>query len=278
MNDCDVLIAGNGLAALTLALSLPASYRVTVLCKNRLEDTASRHAQGGIAAVLDTCDHVSDHVADTLTAGAGLCHREATEAILSHGAEAIAWLSAQGVRFDQQNNGWDLTREGGHGHRRIVHVADHTGAAVMARLIEHVRCKPQITLLEHHMALDILTDHGHACGLQVWDELHHRPLKLTAAHTVLANGGLGQIYAATTTPPGFPAFLKRLVQFLPRDGRRFFLRLYRRLRFVLPNSRTHCGRQTMVPGVSGRITGIALLDHQRTGMKQTGRRTHQHLP
>lgn len=201
MNDCDVLIAGNGLAALTLALSLPASYRVTVLCKNRLEDTASRHAQGGIAAVLDTCDHVSDHVADTLTAGAGLCHREATEAILSHGAEAIAWLSAQGVRFDQQNNGWDLTREGGHGHRRIVHVADHTGAAVMARLIEHVRCKPQITLLEHHMALDILTDHGHACGLQVWDELHHRPLKLTAAHTVLANGGLGQIYAATTTPP-----------------------------------------------------------------------------
>ena len=145
--DCDVLIAGNGLAALTLALSLPESFRIVILCKNRLDDTASRHAQGGIAAAWSAEDDIEKHVADTLEAGAGLCDEAAVRTILSQGKPAIEWLLAQGVAFDRNPDGLHLTREGGHTCRRIAHVADYTGEAVMQSLIAQIHRRPNIRTL-----------------------------------------------------------------------------------------------------------------------------------
>jgi len=199
--DCDVLIAGNGLAALTLALSLPESFRIVILCKNRLDDTASRHAQGGIAAAWSGEDDIEKHVADTLEAGAGLCDEAAVRAILSQGKPAIEWLLAQGVAFDRNHNDLHLTREGGHTCRRIAHVADYTGEAVMQSLIAQIRRRPNIRVYEQQMALDIQTESGAACGLTVLDRQTQETYRIRARHTVLAGGGLGQIYAATTTPP-----------------------------------------------------------------------------
>ena len=198
--DCDVLIAGNGLAALTLVLSLPESFRIVILCKNRLDDTASRHAQGGIAAAWSGEDDIEKHVADTLEAGAGLCDEAAVRTILSQGKPAIEWLLAQGVAFDQNNNDLHLTREGGHTCRRIAHVADYTGEAVMQSLIAQIRRRPNIRVCERQMALDVQTESGAACGLIVLDCRTQETHRIRARHTVLAGGGLGQIYAATTTP------------------------------------------------------------------------------
>ena len=199
--DCDVLIAGNGLAALTLALSLPESFRIVILCKNRLDDTASRHAQGGIAAAWSGEDDIERHVADTLEAGAGLCDEAAVRTILSQGKPAIEWLLAQGVAFDRSHDGLHLTREGGHTCRRIAHVADYTGEAVMQSLIVQIRRRPNIRVCERQMALDIQTESGAACGLTVLDCRTQETYRIRARHTILAGGGLGQIYAATTTPP-----------------------------------------------------------------------------
>ncbi|WP_308084710.1 FAD-binding protein, partial [Neisseria polysaccharea] len=163
--DCDVLIAGNGLAALTLAMSLPESFRIVILCKNRLDDTASRHAQGGIAAAWSGEDDIEKHVADTLEAGAGLCDEAAVRTILSQGKPAIEWLLAQGVAFDRSHGGLHLTREGGHTCRRIAHVADYTGEAVMQSLIAQIRRRPNIRVCERQMALDVQTESGAAWGL-----------------------------------------------------------------------------------------------------------------
>ena len=167
--DHDVIIVGNGLAALTLALSLPESLRIALLCKYRLDDNASSRAQGGIAAVLDRLDRLDDHVADTLVAGAGLCDEAAVRAILSQGRAAIEWLIGTGVPFSRTDTGsLHLTREGGHGASRIAHVADHTGLSIMQALYRAVASRPNIRQLEQTMAVDLLQDDEDRCvGVRV---------------------------------------------------------------------------------------------------------------
>lgn len=199
----DIIIAGNGLAALTLALSLPESCRIAVLCKNRLQHSASSHAQGGIAAVLYDPDTLEKHVADTLTAGAGLCDETAVREILAQGGQAIEWLLQFDVPFDRNSDGLlHLTREGGHSMRRIAHIADHTGQTVMENLHQVLRNRANIQVFERHMALDVLKNpEGAACGLRVLSQENGQIAEWRARYTVLAGGGLGQIYPHTTTPP-----------------------------------------------------------------------------
>lgn len=198
--DHDVIIVGNGLAALTLALSLPESLRIALLCKYRLDDNASSRAQGGIAAVLDRLDRLDDHVADTLVAGAGLCDEAAVRAILSQGRAAIEWLIGTGVPFSRADNGsLHLTREGGHGASRIAHVADHTGLSIMQALYRAVASRPNIRQLEQTMAVDLLQDDEDRCvGVRVLNQGQLQPMLATSV--VLASGGCGQVYARTTTP------------------------------------------------------------------------------
>jgi len=210
----DVAIVGSGLAGLSVALHLAQTRKVAIISKRTLLDGASAWAQGGIAAVLDSGDSHEQHVADTLVAGAGLCDETATRYIVEHGREAIEWLIDQGVPFTRDATaemGFHLTREGGHGQRRIIHAADATGHAVQVTLEQKVRAHPNISLFEHHVAIDVITSaklrpkvaHGsqpRCYGLHVQDVNSGEVLTFEAEHTVLATGGAGKVYLYTTNP------------------------------------------------------------------------------
>jgi len=216
----DVVIVGSGLAGLSVALHLAQTRKVAIISKRELLDGASNWAQGGIAAVLDSGDSHDQHIADTLVAGAGLCDEAATRFIVEHGREAIEWLIEQGVPFTRDESaelGFHLTREGGHSQRRIIHAADATGHAVQVTLEQKVRAHPNISLFEHHCAIDVITSdkltptgvHNGApslvgqprCyGLYVQDEQSGKVLTFEAEHTVLATGGAGKVYLYTTNP------------------------------------------------------------------------------
>src|SRR6201992_1006018 len=207
--EFDVAIVGSGLAGLSVALNLAETRRVAVIAKVSMTEGASDWAQGGIAAVLDSADSIENHVSDTLIAGGGLCDEAATRFIVENGRDAIEWLIEQGVPFtkdDAAELGFHLTREGGHSHRRIIHAADATGHAVVATLTERVQRHPNITLLEDHCAIDLITSDrlglpGRRChGLYALDLESGRTVTIEAPHTVLATGGAGKVYLYTTNP------------------------------------------------------------------------------
>ncbi|HZW22631.1 L-aspartate oxidase [Noviherbaspirillum sp.] len=207
----DVAIVGSGLAGLSVALHLAQTHKVVVVSKRSLLDGASNWAQGGIAAVLDSGDSHEQHIADTLVAGAGLCDEGATRFIVENSRSAIEWLIEQGVPFTRDPTaelGYHLTREGGHSQRRIIHAADATGHAVQVTLEQKARNHPNITVLENHYAIDVITtdkidgaDGTHRClGLYVQDVNTGAVMTLAADHTVLATGGAGKVYLYTTNP------------------------------------------------------------------------------
>ncbi|ANQ84796.1 L-aspartate oxidase [Azoarcus olearius] len=209
LNQYDVLILGSGTAGQSLALRLADKLKVALVTKRELSDSASAWAQGGIAAVLDTADSIEAHIQDTFTAGAYLCDPVATRFVVENGRRAIEWLIGRGVPFtreDQSELGYHLTREGGHSHRRIIHAADATGAAVQATLSEEVRRHPNIHIFEHHIAVDLIIGDkvgrpGEGClGAYVLDIKADRVVTFGAPNTVLATGGTGKVYLYTTNP------------------------------------------------------------------------------
>jgi L-aspartate oxidase len=208
MQQYDVLIIGSGLAGLTLALKVAAEKRVCMVSKRGLNDSSSNWAQGGIAAVLTDDDSIEAHIQDTLIAGAGLCDAEVTRLVAEHGRETVEWLIEEGVPFTREadDSGFHLTREGGHSHRRIIHAADATGHAVQKTLAEKVRSHPNITLLENHIAVDLITARkvgieGVEClGAYVLDNTSGKVLTIAAQSTALATGGTGKVYLYTTNP------------------------------------------------------------------------------
>ncbi|MFN4149031.1 MAG: L-aspartate oxidase [Rhodocyclaceae bacterium] len=202
----DVIVIGSGLAGMTVALKLADTHRVAMVTKRKIDDTATNYAQGGIAAVLDDADSIESHIQDTFVAGAGLCDPVATRFVVEHGRAAIDWLIEQGVPFTRDASGYHLTREGGHSTRRVIHVADATGASVQHTLGAKVREHPNITLLENHIAIDLIT--GRKLGYQtqrcwgayVLDIAHEQVVTLAAPNTVIASGGAGKAYLYTSNP------------------------------------------------------------------------------
>ena len=197
--DYDVIIIGNGLAAASMALTLPEHYRVAMLCKQTPDDCASANAQGGIAAVWSGLDSVEQHVADTLTAGAGLCDVGVVQDIIGASTEALAWLQNCQVPFSRDADGsLHLTREGGHGLSRVAHVADHTGASIMQRMQAALAARAQVQVYQQHMALEVLVENGRCRGVRVLASGGVEDW--SALRVVIASGGMGQLYTHTTTP------------------------------------------------------------------------------
>jgi L-aspartate oxidase len=221
--DVDVLVVGSGVAGLSAALAVPEGLTVLLATKDRLGHSATRYAQGGIAAVLDPggsgglmersgsppadgSDSVAEHVADTLAAGAGLCDPVAVRMLAAEGGQAIAGLRARGVRFDLVLGQAELdgelarTREGGHSRSRVVHAGgDATGAELERALTEAVRATPAVRSAEHAFLVDLVTTGDRVTGALLWSD--GGPRLVRAGAVVLASGGAGQLYADTTNPP-----------------------------------------------------------------------------
>ena len=206
-----MLVIGSGLAGQGAALCLAdAGRQVGLVSKRAVTDSASGWAQGGIAAVLDDTDSVESHIADTIIAGAQLNDPAATRFCVEQAPEAIQWLIDRGVPFTREDGKYHLTREGGHSHRRVIHVDDATGAAVQATLTPQVLNHPNITVLEDHIVVDLITTRklgrqwmgrtNRCLGAYVLNSATGHVHTVAAGQTLLATGGAGKVYLYTTNP------------------------------------------------------------------------------
>ena len=201
MPNFDFLVLGSGSAGLTFALRASEKGRVALITKKDRTDSNTNWAQGGIAGVMAADDDVELHVQDTLIAGAGLCHEDAVRVLVTEGPERIRELMEFGAEFNRDPDGaLSLGREGGHSRRRIIHTADLTGKEVERTLVEAARTHPNVTVLEHHFAIDLVVEGRRCLGATVLDEASGAVETYLAPVTLLATGGAGQVYRFTTNP------------------------------------------------------------------------------
>jgi L-aspartate oxidase len=223
----EILILGSGIAGLSTALKISESkeIRVTIACKADAAEGSTRYAQGGIASVWSAQDSLEEHESDTLIAGAGLCHEDIVRICVHEGPARVRELIDYGVEFtrrpeegpDPAQPDYDLHREGGHGKRRILHADDLTGWAIEKALLAEARRRPNIRILENHVAIDLITEGklyrwaqalgldrwrkpGRCLGAYVLDRATREVLTLSADATILATGGAGKVYLYTTNP------------------------------------------------------------------------------
>lgn len=209
----DFLVIGSGAAGLSFALKAAAKGHVTIVTKGEMQECNTNYAQGGICSVTYAPDTFEKHIHDTLVCGAGKCDERAVELVVRRAPELIRDLIGWGTRFNKTPDGrFELNREGGHTEHRILHYEDLTGAEIERALVEAVRSHPDITVLEHHFAIDLLTQHhlgefvtrhtrGLSCfGAYVLDERTNAIETMLARFTIVATGGCGNIYSSTSNP------------------------------------------------------------------------------
>lgn len=209
----DFLVVGSGIAGLYTALNLSEIGQVIIITKSKITDASTTYAQGGIASVFSEKDSFEDHIRDTLVAGAGLCDETAVRILVEEGPKHIKKLIELGANFERDDSGnLDLHREGGHSHNRIVHSRDITGREIELTLERHIRNNPRIQVLEHHVAVELITQFHLAeegdpilkepvCyGAYVYSRETWEIFKIIAKATILATGGAGQVYLHNTNP------------------------------------------------------------------------------
>lgn len=249
----DAVVVGSGIAGLSFALkSSKLGHKVAIITKKERSDTNTNHAQGGIASVTSCADDFDSHVKDTLIAGDGLCNEAAVRAIVSAGPRQIKDLIEEGVEFTSLEDGSpSLGREGGHSQRRILHVKDYTGRAIEEALLKAVAADPNIEILEHHFAIDLITkakaktllenQDDSIIGIYVYDTKNNVVKTMKTSVLMLATGGTGCVYLYTTNPEiatgdgiamayraGAEVANLEFIQFHPtamysRDGERFLI-------------------------------------------------------
>ena len=208
----DVLIIGSGLAGLTAALKLADYKKVLIVSKREVLDSSSQWAQGGVAAVMSDEDSIESHAKDTEFVGGGLTDPNVANFVASHGKEAIQWLIDLDVPFsrDETTHQFHLTKEGGHSHRRVVHANDATGKAIQKTLSDKVKSHPNITILENHIAVDLITEKkslkvdkiksNRCLGAYVLNNKTGKVVTVASFETILAAGGASKVYLYTTNP------------------------------------------------------------------------------
>lgn len=207
-HKCDLLVIGSGAAGLSLALNIADHCKVIILSKSDVDEGSTRYAQGGIAAVFDDSDSIENHIQDTLIAGAGICNEEVVRFTAQNAKHSMQWLIGEGVPFDQEKdeNGdtkFHLTREGGHSHRRILHAADATGAAVQGTLSERVKNHPNVQLFERYNAIDLIKtkkNDKRCVGAYVWNRKAEKVESIRANFIAMATGGGSKVYQYTSNP------------------------------------------------------------------------------
>ena len=213
IKETDFLVIGSGIAGLSFALKVAEHGKVILLSKSTLEESNTKYAQGGIAAVTYEPDNYEKHIEDTLIAGDGLCDREIVEMVVREAPEQIKQLIDWGVKFDQNDKGkYDLGKEGGHSENRVLHHKDNTGEEIQLSLVDRVKNHPNIEVLENHFAVDLITQHHlgklvkrshnntECYGAYVLDLNTNEVNTFLSKITLIATGGTGNLYDTTTNP------------------------------------------------------------------------------
>jgi L-aspartate oxidase len=209
----DYLVVGSGIAGLSFSLKAAETGKVILITKSNQDESNTKYAQGGIAAVWHDSDSFEKHITDTLIAGAGLCNETIVRMVITEGTERVKELIEIGARFDKKNSGeYDLVKEGGHSEHRILHHKDITGIEIERALLSKAVKHPNIQIFDHHFAIDLITQHhqgdlitsqtpGITCfGAYVLNTLNGKIDTILSKITVMATGGAGSVYATTTNP------------------------------------------------------------------------------
>ncbi|SNB45859.1 L-aspartate oxidase [Geobacter sp. DSM 9736] len=207
--ESDFLVIGSGIAGLSFALKAARHGTVALVTKREITESATNYAQGGIASVFSQEDTFEAHVEDTLVAGAGICHEDVVKMVVEEGPQVIHRLIEWGVQFTTSGDSYDLTREGGHSQRRILHAEDITGREIERALVAATRQDPNISIYEHHIAVDLITEAkvtrkrvkpNRCLGAHVLDIASGHVKTFSAKITLLASGGAGKVYLYTCNP------------------------------------------------------------------------------
>ena len=237
----DFLVLGSGIAGLSFALKVAPYGKVCIVSKAGAEESSTKYAQGGIAAVMYTPDTYEKHIKDTIIAGDGLCDENIVRITITESTDRIKELIDWGVRFDKDKSGrFDLGREGGHSEYRVLHHKDNTGLEIERTLLCRVKGHPNIELLEEHYAVDILTQHHlgvivnkstpniRCYGAYVLNTKHKTIDTILAKITLVATGGAGNVYLTTTNP-----VVQQVMALLLLTGLRLLLRIWSLFSFIL---------------------------------------------